>query len=746
MKDLIIFPALLAALIITVFFETKFFVIFMIILIIRVLIIENKFLLGVMLVTAVIFGFRCQLLLQQTHPKPELKKVIFMPDKLSVNGDSLSGVLQADQQSVRFFYRIKSPREQRYWQNLTEMVQAKVAVKDVQPIARPRNRGEFDFAKYSQHQGIYYSAQLATISPPKIYYPTKIIDKINVLRIHIINYLSKLPKWLRIHAQSLLVGYTGYSDKNFLKILSVLGVIHLFSLSGLHVLILLTILRKFTSLLKIPLEWVNTVMLVILPCYGLLVGSKSGIWRAIVLAMLGIICHKLKLDLSRLDIFSLTLLICLLIYPFAITEMGGQLSFVLSFAILYLYQEASFWQTTFKMNLVSLPLICFYTYQFNWLTWLANIFFVPFFSYVILPVTIISSLTVSWDFWKWVNQLFSGLYVFLDHLVQNNQFLFVTGRFPSWLTLILVICTLFYIESKNIKNRYLAIFLTIFAIGTIGNKFPLTGQVTMIDVGQGDSILITTPLKRQTFLLDVGGKLHFLVKPWAKRQATNQVETSTIPFLKSQGISKIDKLFLTHKDVDHIGNLATLLDKMAVKEVNFGSGLENNQHLKQAMEQHPEVNFSSRRQGDVIKTDFIDWQVLWPKVKSIGENGDSLTMFSRIKNKSWLFTGDLDTKSEAKILTDHQFKIDFLKVGHHGSKTSTSDLLLERTQPQFGFISAGVKNRYGHPNKETLERLQQHKVQYFNTADYGMISWYYNFFDNKEKVTTFLKGDLFEDK
>ena len=104
----------------------------------------------------------------------------------------------------------------------------------------------------------------------------------------------------------------------------------------------------------------------------------------------------------------------------------------------------------------------------------------------------------------------------------------------------------------------------------------------------------------------------------------------------------------------------------------------------------------------------------------------------------------MDIAGEKAIVKDHQFKVDYLKVGHHGSRTATSEKLLDVIQPKFGFISAGINNRYGHPNKETLERLQRHGVRYLNTADYGMISWYYYFFNDEEKITTFLKGDLLE--
>lgn len=745
MKGLLIFPAVATILIVAIYFESLFFVVPLILLLLRLIYLKNIRLILLVITIAGGFWIRCQFVSNNLQAKvPHFSEAVFAPDKISVNGDILSGELHTKQQTVRFIYRFKTKFEQTIWQNQKQMVQAPVKVKDIQKLSGPRNPGEFNFQKYSIHKNIHYIVTLQEVGSVRRYRPKTIFEKINVLRIHIINHLARLPKWLKIHAQSLIVGYTENSERDFLKILSVLGVIHLFSLSGLHVLILLTIMRKLTSLLKIPLEWVDDFMLILLPCYGILVGSKSGIWRAIVLAMVSIILNKLRISWSRLDVFSLTIMICVVIYPFAVTEMGGQLSFLLSFAILYLYKESRLLTAALKMNLVSLPVICFYTYQLNWLTLLTNILFVPLFTYVILPIALVSALTVDWSGWKIPNYLFDRLYNFLDIIAGDTRFTFVTGSLPSWVVLLLIVIVLFYVESKAVWNKFLWQYGAIFIVCIVMNKFPLFGAVHIIDVGQGDSILVTTPLLRQTFLIDVAGKLKLPKPSWAQTVSSNQVDNSTIPFLKSQGISQIDKIFLSHKDVDHIGNLETILTKFPVKEVYFGLGLENNPRIKSAIKQHPAVKFKNLRQGDVVKTGAINWRVLWPNHSSVGENGDSLTLLAKIKNKRWLFPGDLDSKGENEILQKYNFKIDYLKVGHHGSKTATSEELLKTMQPKIGFISAGINNRYGHPNQETLQRLGKNQVQYFNTAEYGMITWYYFSYSNEERLTTFLKGDLIE--
>lgn len=742
MKEYFIFPALMISLVPAYFFESKWFIILILLLMLRIIYLKKPLVLIVTIVLGLGTFIRCQ----NFNQIPKLSKfqtAVFAPDKISVNGDILSGELKADQ-NVRFIYRIKKETEQTTWKNLDQIVNAQVEVAEIKPLAGPRNLGEFNFKKYAQHKGVFYQVKLKNIRHLQAFQPKTLLDKINVLRTHIINHLSKLPKWLKIHAQSLLVGYIPPSEKDFLKTLSILGIIHLFSLSGLHVLVILTFARKITSFFRIPVDWIDTFFLIILPCYALLVGSKSGIWRAIILAIVSIILKKLKISVSKLDLFSLTLLICELVYPFAMLEMGGQLSFLLSFSLLYLYEKTSLLLATFKMNLMSLPLICFYTYQFNWLTVVVNIIFVPLFMIIILPITLISAITIDWPIWKIINQIFDNLYKLLDSLALNNQFTFITGKFPVFLVIIMVLVMFFYIEENKFLSKYLLSFAILFWGCVLFNKFPLMGSVNLIDIGQGDSILITTPLNRKVVMIDVAGKVKFPTKAWAKHISENQVDFNTLPVLKSKGISHIDKLFLTHQDVDHIGNLETLLGQFKVLEVDFGIGLENDDKIRTAMKLHPQVKFKNLRQGDISQLGPLKFNVLWPNKSGVGENSDSLTLLARIRNKNWLFTGDLDINSEKKILNKYHFKLDYLKLGHHGSKTSTGDDLLAATKPKIGLISAGVKNRYGHPNEETLQRLRKYQVKYFNTAEYGMISWYYNFFTNEERLTTFLKGDLSE--
>ncbi|AKP66448.1 DNA internalization-related competence protein ComEC/Rec2 [Companilactobacillus ginsenosidimutans] len=676
------------------------------------------------------------------HPNQvnNVNQTIFYPDKIKVNGDLLSGEVVEGDTSIRFLYKIPNESEKKFWQKLNTEVLGKIKIKDIKEIDGPRNPGEFDFKTFSNHHGVFYTATIDKIYQLQQFHPTSITENISHARIQFISYLSSLPKWLKIHAQSLLVGYSRTDESDLFKTLSVLGVIHLFSLSGLHVLILVIIFKKLFSVLRITSEAADWLLLLTLPVYGIFVGLKTGITRAIILTLVSIVLKKFGFKMSSLDVFSITVLICLLINPFALVEMGGQLSFILSGALLYL-SKSNLLVSTFKMNLLSLPIICFYTFQFSWLVLLMNIIFVPIFMYLILPTAIISAIIPNniGIFGEKLNGLFDLIYSFMNQIAKDDRFNFVVGKIPVLIVLVLVILALFNIENKLVLNEFVNYFMILLIASIMYVKFPIFGTVSIIDVGQGDSILITTPFNRKSILVDTAGKLDFPVKPWQEKKVTNQVEKSTIPYLKYLGVSKLNIVMLSHKDVDHIGNLYTLLQSFPVDEVRFGSGLEQNARIKRTIHNNFNVKFTSVKRGDKFNFGSSTWEVLWPKQRSVGENGDSLTLLATMGKYKWLFTGDLDIENEEKILKLGTFHADYLKAGHHGSKTSTGSNWLKAVNPKLALISAGINNRYGHPNKETIQRLDDQHVAHLNTAEYGMITWYYYPFNQSEGLNTFVR-------
>lgn len=144
--------------------------------------------------------------------------------------------------------------------------------------------------------------------------------------------------------------------------------------------------------------------------------------------------------------------------------------------------------------------------------------------------------------------------------------------------------------------------------------------------------------------------------------------------------------------------------------------------------------------GDKVKTKDLNFDVVYPFKPVLGKNEDSLSLTFKLANKRWLFSGDLGREGEKEILNHYNLQVDYFKLGHHGSKTSSDPDFLKQLNPQLVFISSGRNNRFGHPHQETLKTLKDLSIPYLNTQDSGTITWNYSPF-NSETITTFYKGN-----
>ncbi|GFZ26933.1 hypothetical protein LCB40_08130 [Lactobacillus corticis] len=272
---------------------------------------------------------------------------------------------------------------------------------------------------------------------------------------------------------------------------------------------------------------------------------------------------------------------------------------------------------------------------------------------------------------------------------------------------------------------YLAFYLWI--------HFPPYGQVTLIDVGQGDSILITTPFIRKSYLIDVGGKVNF-----SGKKTEPQVNAITIPFLRAQGIDQLDAIFLSHQDADHVGDLAPLMKQIKVKRLYVGQGMLNNPSFVKRLSYAQNTEKIEVLAGMKVN-EKIPFKIVYPFTPGSGKNEDSLSLLFNLAGKNWLFTGDLPQAGEKAIMERYNFQVDYFKLGHHGSKTSTDPDFMQKLQPKLCFISAGRQNRFGHPHPETITTLKNLAIPWVSTQDCGMISWYYGL--GQTYFRSYLKGD-----
>jgi competence protein ComEC len=237
-------------------------------------------------------------------------------------------------------------------------------------------------------------------------------------------------------------------------------------------------------------------------------------------------------------------------------------------------------------------------------------------------------------------------------------------------------------------------------------------EITAIDVGQGDSLLVVSPEGR-TLLVDAGGTIG------PNRSEFDYGEDVVSPYLWSRGIDHLDAVALTHAHGDHIGGLARIMENFRPHELWLGINPET-PALDLLYQIAASQQVKIRRH---VAADEFDWggahlRVLSPPAtwvpKSQPKNNDSLAFLISYGNTTALLAGDLEKKMEDFIATEVP-RADLLKVAHHGSATSTTPELLEAVKPRFAVISVGYRNAFGHPRREVLARLQQDHVRTYRT-------------------------------
>ena len=250
-------------------------------------------------------------------------------------------------------------------------------------------------------------------------------------------------------------------------------------------------------------------------------------------------------------------------------------------------------------------------------------------------------------------------------------------------------------------------------------------ELTVLDVGQGDSLFVSYPDGR-TMLVDGGGEVGIIDKG-GMHSGLDIGEDVVSPYLWSRGLKQIDVVALTHAHLDHLGGLPAVLLNFRVRELWVGRDIEIEayRHLL-AVARGRGVLVRHLERGDSFRRDEISGSVLSPEDLNdspVVKNDDSLVMRLTDGSESMLLAGDIERPSERRILAEDQdVGVNFLKVAHHGSKTSTTDAFLTAVHPAFAAISVGRDNSFGHPSPEVIDRLEAAGVRIYRTDRDGAIT------------------------
>ena len=274
------------------------------------------------------------------------------------------------------------------------------------------------------------------------------------------------------------------------------------------------------------------------------------------------------------------------------------------------------------------------------------------------------------------------------------------------------------------KKSY--IFLYFLFIGIILHYvFPLVfskDALYMIDVGQGDCFLLVS--NNRSMLIDTGGVMEYYKEEWQVYEKTKKGEY-IVNFLYQLGITKLDYLVLTHGDYDHAGEALTIMDEIDVETVFFNNNQLND--LEKKIWNNSSIHYKLK-EGDSFSLGNFNFLIISNTYDD--ENDSSLVIYSTIYDRKILFMGDASIRSEKYILNNYDISnVTILKVGHHGSRTSSSEEFIKQVNPTYALISAGVNNKFNHPHDEIVERLHTNGTIIYDIRMNGMVM--FDFTNNK---------------
>ncbi|EGT2201768.1 DNA uptake transporter [Clostridioides difficile] len=237
-------------------------------------------------------------------------------------------------------------------------------------------------------------------------------------------------------------------------------------------------------------------------------------------------------------------------------------------------------------------------------------------------------------------------------------------------------------------------------------------SIHMIDVGQGDSILVQTPTNKN-ILIDGGDE-----------DSKNIINS----YLRQKRIKTIDIIIATHPDSDHIGSLDNVIKKFNVNSIYMPEQSTNSESYQNLINSCTDKNLAIQYlyKDDVLNIDNnINIYVLSPSYIQEESNLNSIVFKLTFNNNSFLFMGDAEEENEKEILRSFELNnINFIKIGHHGSNSSSSLEFIKKINPDIAAISCGYKNQYGHPHKEVIDNLKQSHVSIYRTDRIGDIVFY----------------------